>query len=99
MPHAPASTATPPGTSTSAPAHVEPSPVAFATPLSHDEERIDACYDGEPLRYRTMEDLLVTNQCRDSCHTTWRRSCTLRATTASLSRSQRPSETRHGVPR
>jgi hypothetical protein len=27
--------------------------VEFATPLSH-----DACYDGEPLRYRTMEDLL-----------------------------------------
>jgi hypothetical protein len=50
--------ATPPGTSTPAPAHVEPSPVEFATPLSHDEERIDACYDGEPLWYRTMEDLL-----------------------------------------
>jgi hypothetical protein len=32
--------------------------VEFATPLSHDEECIDACYDGEPLRYRTMEDLL-----------------------------------------
>jgi hypothetical protein len=32
--------------------------VEFATPLSHDEYRIDACYDGEPLRYRTMEDLL-----------------------------------------
>jgi hypothetical protein len=32
--------------------------VEFAAPLSHDEERIDACYDGEPLRYRTMEDLL-----------------------------------------
>jgi hypothetical protein len=32
--------------------------VEFATPLSHDEERIDTCYDGEPLRYRTMEDLL-----------------------------------------
>jgi hypothetical protein len=32
--------------------------VEFATLLSHDEERIDACYDGEPLRYRTMEDLL-----------------------------------------
>ena len=29
-----------------------------ATPLSHDEERIDAYHDGEPLRYRTMEDLL-----------------------------------------
>jgi hypothetical protein len=32
--------------------------VEFATPLSHDEEHIDACYDGEPLRYRTMEDIL-----------------------------------------
>jgi hypothetical protein len=32
--------------------------VEFATPLSHDEERVDAYYDGEPLRYRTMEDLL-----------------------------------------
>jgi hypothetical protein len=32
--------------------------VEFATPLSHDEERIDACYNGEPLRYRTIEDLL-----------------------------------------
>ena len=30
----------------------------FATPLSHDEERIDAYHDEEPLRYRTMEDLL-----------------------------------------
>jgi hypothetical protein len=30
----------------------------FATPLSHDEEHIDACYDDEPLWYRTMEDLL-----------------------------------------
>jgi hypothetical protein len=57
-PCTPAATATPPGTSTPAPAHVEPSPVEFATPLSHDEEHIDACYDGEPLRYRTMDDLL-----------------------------------------
>jgi hypothetical protein len=32
--------------------------VEFATPLSHDEERINACYDGETLRYRTMEHLL-----------------------------------------
>jgi hypothetical protein len=50
--------ATPPGTSTLAPAHVEPSPVEFATPLCHYEERIDACYNGEPLRHRTMEDIL-----------------------------------------
>jgi hypothetical protein len=32
--------------------------VEFATPLPHDEERIDAYHDGEPLRYRTMENLL-----------------------------------------
>jgi hypothetical protein len=57
-PCTPSATVTPPSTSTLAPAHVEPSPVEFATPLSHDEERIDACYDGEPLRYRMMEDLL-----------------------------------------
>jgi hypothetical protein len=30
----------------------------FATPLSHDEEHIDACYDGSPLQYRMMEDIL-----------------------------------------
>jgi hypothetical protein len=30
----------------------------FATPLSHDEECIAACYYGELLRYRMMEDLL-----------------------------------------
>jgi hypothetical protein len=50
--------ATPLGTSTPAPAHVKPSPVEFAIPLSHDEEHINACYDGELLRYRMMEDLL-----------------------------------------
>jgi hypothetical protein len=32
--------------------------VEFATPLSHDEDRIDVYHDGEPLRYRTMENLL-----------------------------------------
>jgi hypothetical protein len=57
-PCTPTVTATPLGTSTLAPAHVEPSPVEFTTPPSHDEERIDACYDGESLRYRTMEDIL-----------------------------------------
>jgi hypothetical protein len=54
----PASTATPPGTSTLTPAHVEHNPVEIATPLSHDEERIDTYHDGEPLRYCTMEDIL-----------------------------------------
>jgi hypothetical protein len=56
-PCTPAVTATPLGTSTLTPAHVE-NPVEFATPLSHDEERIDAYHNGEPLRYRTMENLL-----------------------------------------
>jgi hypothetical protein len=50
-------TATPPGTSTLTPARVE-NLVEFATPLPHDEERIDAYHDGEPLRYRRMENLL-----------------------------------------
>jgi hypothetical protein len=56
-PCTPAATATPPGTPTLTPARVENS-VEFATPLSHDKERIDAYHDGEPLRYRTMENLL-----------------------------------------
>uniref|UniRef100_A0ACD5ZKI0 Uncharacterized protein n=1 Tax=Avena sativa TaxID=4498 RepID=A0ACD5ZKI0_AVESA len=54
----PAPAVTPPGTSTPAPARVERNPVEFASPLAHDEERIDAYYDGEPLWYRTMEGLL-----------------------------------------
>jgi hypothetical protein len=57
-PCTPAASTTPLSTSTLAPAHVEPSPVEFATPLSHDEECIDVCYDDEPLRYRMMEDIL-----------------------------------------
>jgi hypothetical protein len=56
-PCTPTATATPPGTSTPTPARVE-NPVEFATPLSHDEEHIDAYHDGEPLRYRMMENLL-----------------------------------------
>jgi hypothetical protein len=43
---------------TPTPAHVEHNPVEFSTPLSHDEEHIDAYHDGEPLQYRTMENLL-----------------------------------------
>jgi hypothetical protein len=57
-PCTPASTATPPGTSTPTPARVEHNPVEFATPLSHDKKHISAYHDGEPLRYRTMEDIL-----------------------------------------
>jgi hypothetical protein len=32
--------------------------VEFATPLSHDEEHINAYHNGEPLWYRTIENLL-----------------------------------------
>jgi hypothetical protein len=57
-PCTPASTATPPGTSTLTPARVEHNPVEFATLLSHDKERIDEYHDNELLWYRMMEDLL-----------------------------------------
>jgi hypothetical protein len=57
-PRTPAPPATPRGTTTPTLAHVEHSPVEFATPLSHDEERIDVYHDGEALRYRMMEDLI-----------------------------------------
>ncbi|WVZ54330.1 LOW QUALITY PROTEIN: hypothetical protein U9M48_005142 [Paspalum notatum var. saurae] len=50
-------TVTPLGTSTPTPARVDHGMAEFATPLSHDEERLDAYHDGEPLRYRTMENL------------------------------------------
>jgi hypothetical protein len=33
--------------------------VELVTPLFHDEERIDACYDSEPLRYRRVEGRLI----------------------------------------
>jgi hypothetical protein len=42
--------------SSTSPRRAQPGGVRY--PLSHDKERIDACYDGEPLRCRTMEDLL-----------------------------------------
>jgi hypothetical protein len=56
-PCTPTTTATLPGTSTPTPARVE-NPVEFSTSLSHGEERIDEYHDGEPLWYRTMENLL-----------------------------------------
>jgi hypothetical protein len=49
---------TPASTATLTPVRVEHNLVEFATPLSHDEERIDAYHDGEPLRYHMMENLL-----------------------------------------
>jgi hypothetical protein len=80
----PAVSATPPGTSTPAPAHVEPSPVEFATPLSHDEECIDACYDAEPLWYRTMEDILSDQPVPGLVPHDLDGSCTLRVMMTSL---------------
>ncbi|WVZ70672.1 LOW QUALITY PROTEIN: hypothetical protein U9M48_019315 [Paspalum notatum var. saurae] len=56
-PRTSAPTVTPLGTSTPTPARVDHGMAEFATPLSHDEERLDAYHDGEPLRYRTMENL------------------------------------------
>jgi hypothetical protein len=50
--------ATPLVMSTLTPARVEHNQVEFATPLSHDEERINTYHDSEPLRYRTMENPL-----------------------------------------
>jgi hypothetical protein len=58
-PHTPASTVPSLGMSSPMPTHVEHHPVELVTPLSHDEERVNACYDGEPLRYRKVEGLLI----------------------------------------
>jgi hypothetical protein len=58
-PRTPAPTVPSPGTSSPTPARVEHDPVELVTPLFHDEERVDACYDGEPLRYRKVEGLLI----------------------------------------
>jgi hypothetical protein len=57
-PPQPVTPCTPASTTTLILARVEHNPVEFATPLPHDEEHIDAYHDGEPLRYRTMENLL-----------------------------------------
>jgi hypothetical protein len=57
-PCTPALMATPPGTSTPTLARVKHNPVEFTTPLSHDDEHINAYHDSEPLWYHTMENLL-----------------------------------------
>ena len=41
-PHTPAPAVATPGSSSSAPAHAEHNPMKFASPLTHDEERVDA---------------------------------------------------------
>jgi hypothetical protein len=58
-PRTPAPTVPSPGTSSLTPARVEHNPVELVTSLSHDEEHVDACYNGEPLRYRKVEGLLI----------------------------------------
>jgi hypothetical protein len=58
-PRTPAPTVPSPGTSSPTPARVEHVSVELVTPLSHNEERVDACYDGEPLQYRRVEGLLI----------------------------------------
>jgi hypothetical protein len=57
-PPQPVTPCTPASMTTPTPAHIEHNPVEFATPLSHNEERIDVYHDGESLRYRMMEKLL-----------------------------------------
>jgi hypothetical protein len=52
-PHSPAQAPTPPGSAPAASARQRM--VELTTPLSNDEDRIDAYHDGEPLRYRTVE--------------------------------------------
>jgi hypothetical protein len=32
--------------------------VEFVMPLSNDEDRVNAYHDGEPQRYRSVEDIL-----------------------------------------
>jgi hypothetical protein len=43
---------------TATPAHVGQPGVEYATPLEDDEDRPDAYYDDEPLRYRTVVNIL-----------------------------------------
>jgi hypothetical protein len=58
-PHTPAPTVPSPEMSSLMPTRVEHDPVKLVTSLSHDEERVGACYDGEPLRYRKVDSLLI----------------------------------------
>jgi hypothetical protein len=41
------------------PARVEHDPMELLIPLSHDEERVDACFNVELLRYQKVEGLLI----------------------------------------
>jgi hypothetical protein len=87
-----------PGTSSPTPAHVEHDPVELVTPLSHDKERVDACYDNEPLRYRTVEGLLIDPSVRGLASRILAGELHL-ACDDGEPRSRRPRNTRLGVPR
>lgn len=55
-PRSPTPAPTPPGSAPAASARQRT--VEFATPLSNDEDRVDAYHDDEPLRYRTVDNIL-----------------------------------------
>jgi hypothetical protein len=88
-----------PGTSSPAPARVEHDPVVLVTPLSHNEKRINTCYDDEPLRYRTVEGLLIDPSVPGLASRILAGSCILHVTMAILGLSRRPRNTQLGVPR
>ena len=71
----------------------------FASPLTHDEERVDAWYDGEPLRYRTMDNVLGDQPVPGLMPRDLERSYNSRVRTANHGPLQRPREMRHGAPR
>jgi hypothetical protein len=64
-PYSPALVLTPPRSAPAASVHDEQYTVEFATPLSNDEDRVDAYYDDEPLRYRTLDISSVINPSLD----------------------------------
>jgi hypothetical protein len=56
-PHSPTSAPTPSDSASAVSAHDEQRTVEFTTPMSNDEDRIDAYHSDEPLSYRTVDDL------------------------------------------
>nr|AAK26118.1 putative gag-pol polyprotein [Oryza sativa Japonica Group] len=57
-PPPPTPPATPPSPATPcSPTPAPTPPVEFATPLSNDEDRVDAYHDDEPLRYHTVDNI------------------------------------------
>jgi hypothetical protein len=72
--------------------------VEFATPLSHDEERIDVYHDNESLWYRTMENLLGDQPVPGLVPHDLEAQLHLACDDGELGISRRPRDTRHGVP-